>query len=296
VADTSQAWYFPWQVFFTVLSFTWGACIGSFLNVCIYRIPRELSVVKPRSFCPACSKPIPWYCNIPILSYLVLGAKCGSCGARISARYFLVELSTAVLFLLVWMKFDSPGTGAALWLVPALDWKLVPVYWLMVSGLLLGTFVDFEHMIIPDRVTLGGIAAGIVLSVIVPSMHGVSGPLLGLAWSLAGAGTGWILMWSVAFFGKMIFMKDAMGFGDVKLLGAIGAFIGWKAVLFTVMFSSLIGSVAGVSLVVLHRRKMQSRIPYGPYLALAAIVWVLWGSNIWEAYLGLFTPAELYQP
>jgi leader peptidase (prepilin peptidase)/N-methyltransferase len=139
--------FFPWRMFFSVLSFAWGACIGSFLNVCIYRIPRELSVVKPRSFCPHCNNPVPWYLNVPLLSYLMLLGKCRYCSGRISARYFLVELLTAMLFLVIWFQFEQGPVARTLNLVPINDWKLVPVYWLVVSGLILGTFVDFEHLI-----------------------------------------------------------------------------------------------------------------------------------------------------
>lgn len=279
---------FPWWPFFTVLSVAWGACIGSFLNVCIYRIPRELSVVKPRSYCPNCNHPIEWYNNIPLVSYLLLRAKCRHCGGKIIPRYFLVELLVAVLFLLVWLKFDIAIGTRPLHLVPITAAALVPVYWLMVSGLVLGTFVDFEHLIIPDRVTLGGIAAGLVLSPLVPALHGASSWHWALIWSAVGAALGWGLLWGVGYLGSLIFKKDAMGFGDVKLLGAIGAFLGWKAVLFTIMISSLAGSIVGITLVVTKQKAMQSRIPYGPYIALAAVIWILWGPALWDGYLNMF--------
>jgi leader peptidase (prepilin peptidase)/N-methyltransferase len=279
-----------WYVVFSVLAFVWGACIGSFLNVCIYRIPLDLSVVKPRSFCPACKRPIPWYLNVPLLSYVLLGGRCRWCRTRITPRYVLVELLVAVLFLLVWLKFEFPGVSTALGLAPVSDWKIVPVYWLMVSGLVLGTFVDFEHMIIPDRVTLGGIAAGFVLSAVVPSLHGETGVLRSLIQSAIGIAAGWGLLWATGVLGKMLFRKEAMGFGDVKLLGAIGAFLGWKAVLSTVVLSSLVGSIVGITLVATKCKKMQSRIPYGPYLALAALIWMLWGPSIWQWYMNLLVP------
>lgn len=282
--------FFPLRPFLLTMSFALGACIGSFLNVCVYRIPRELSVVTPRSFCPACRKQIPWFYNVPILSYIFLRGKCRYCGAGISPRYVLIETLTAVLFLLAALKCGFLPETPILGLVPVADCRLVPVYWLAFSGLLLGTFVDLEHMIIPDRVTLGGIVAGVAASVVLPSLHGTARVLPALLASLAGLGLGWGLMWSVAFFGRLLFRKEAMGFGDVKLLGAIGAFLGWRAVLFTVMVSSLAGSLTGISMVLMGRREMQSRIPYGPFLALAAAVWILWGPRLWTAYLGILSP------
>ena len=278
---------FPEYVFLTVLCFFWGACIGSFLNVCIYRIPRDLSVVTPRSFCPHCRKPIAGYHNIPIISFLALRGKCRACGSAITARYVLVELLTAVLFLIIWLKLERPDGRQVLGLTAMSDWKLVPIYWLVVSGLILGTFVDFEHLIIPDRVTLGGIVAGILLSVVAPSLHGKEDMLSGLLWSAIGAAAGWGLLRAVAVLGKLAFRRDAMGFGDIKLLGAIGAFLGWQAILFTVLLSSLIGSIVGILLVLARMKKMQSKIPYGPYLALAAVLWIFWGPTLSSAFLNL---------
>ncbi|MDD4873223.1 MAG: prepilin peptidase [Kiritimatiellae bacterium] len=294
--DLFQSYLFPWREFFVFLSFAFGACIGSFLNVCIYRIPRELSVVKPRSFCPNCNTPIPWYNNIPLFTYLFLRGKSKCCDREISFRYFLVEAITAVLFLLVWLKFDLLPGSRALGLVPITDWRLVPVYWLVVSGLILGTFVDFEHLIIPDRVTLGGIVSGIILSFALPSLHLEDSHIISLLYALLGTLVGGGMLWGLAIFGKMLFHKDAMGFGDVKLLGALGAFLGTKAVFFNVLISSLIGSIAGVSLILAKKQTMQSRIPYGPYIAFAAIIWILWGTTIWDAYINMFIPPEITPP
>ncbi len=295
VVDAVQSSAELWFAFFAVLSFCFGACMGSFCNVCIYRIPLEIPVYRPtRSFCPHCKKQIAWYHNIPLLSWLMLRGKCRYCDARISFRYFLVELITATLFLLVWLKYDLLVEKPVLGLVPFSDWRLVPVYWLVVFGLVLGTFVDFEHMIIPDRVTLGGIVAGLALSALVPSLHGESTVLLALLWSSIGALVGGGTLWLTAIVGRIIFKKEAMGFGDVKLLAAIGAFFGPKSILFTILVSSLGGSVVGVSLVACKNRDMQSKIPYGPYLALAALIWMLWGLALWDAYLNLFRPGPAY--
>ena len=280
------------RIYLDVLVFCFGACMGSFLNVCIYRIPLELSVITPRSHCTKCNTPIAWFDNIPLVSYLALRARCRRCGERISPRYFIVELLVAALFLLVWLKFGLPGEPRPLWLTPFPTIWMVPVYWLAVFGLALGTFVDFEHMIIPDRVSLGGIVIGIVLSALVPAMHFASTFDEGLTAAITGAIVGSGLLWGVALLGKLLFRKDAMGMGDVKLLGAIGAFLGWKAVLFTVMGSSFVGAVVGLSLVAGGQKQMQSRIPYGPYLALAALVWMFWGPTMWNAYLDWLIPPQ----
>jgi len=290
MTETMQEVLQAWQFFFSGIAFVLGTCIGSFLNVCIYRIPLELSVVTPRSHCPHCEKLIPWYLNIPLVSFLMLHGKCRNCGGRISPRYFLVELLVGVLFLLAWLKFDFFTGSTPLGLTPALTGALIPVYWLVVSGLVLGTFVDFEHLIIPDRVTLGGIAAGLVLSLLVPELHLTRSPLTALARAGIGLAAGWGSLWAVAVLGQFIFKKEAMGFGDVKLLGAIGAFFGWRAVLFTIVVSSFTGSIVGIALVATAGRKLQSRIPYGPYIALAALLWMYWGPALWDLYINLLTP------
>ena len=280
---------FPWYPFFTVLAVAWGACIGSFLNVCIYRIPIELSVIKPDSHCPVCKKPIRWYQNIPVFSYMFLNGKCANCGTKISPRYVLVELLVALLFLLAWLKFGLTDGPRPLGLLPITDFKLVPVYWLVITGLVLGTFVDLEHMIIPDRVTLGGIVCGLICSALVPSLHGQEQVLPSLMQSAIGAAVGWGSLWSVAILGEFIFKKEAMGFGDVKLMGAIGAFFGWQAVLFTIIISSFLGSIVGVTLILTGKKEMQSRIPFGPYISLAALLWIYWGQAWWNLYIGFIT-------
>jgi len=296
MSDILQLSSFPYYPFFSLLSFVWGACIGSFLNVCVFRIPREISVINPRSFCPHCSKTIPWHHNIPLVSFLVLRAKCKYCGGRISIRYFLVELLTAIFFLLTWLKFGLEPGPRFFGLVPITDWRLIPIFWLVVSGLILGTFVDFEHLIIPDRVTLGGIVAGLIFSALVPTLHGHTDRILALLLSTLGAAMGGALLWTMAVLGKIMFRKDAMGMGDIKLVAAIGAFFGTKAVLFTIFVSSLIGSVVGITLVLSRRKSMQSKIPYGPYLALAAVIWMLWGPNLWNVYLDLVTHKTVCMP
>jgi leader peptidase (prepilin peptidase)/N-methyltransferase len=263
------------MAYLTVMAFVGGACIGSFLNVCIHRIPREESIVHPRSRCPACGHPITWRDNIPLVSYFLLKTRCRHCGAAISPRYFVVELLTAFLFLAVWNHYG-------------LDAR-TPVYLLMVSGLILGTFVDLDHMIIPDRVSLGGMAAGLLCSGLVPDLHGQADAWLGVRDAAVGLAAGSGILLLVAWLGRRLLKKDAMGLGDVKLLGAIGAFLGWPGVLFTVMLSSLVGSAAGVGMILGGHREWQSRIPYGPYLALGAVTWVLGGHAWWDRYVQWIT-------
>ena len=252
--------------FFTPFVVLFGACIGSFLSVCIYRIPRDESIVRPRSHCPSCGKLIPWYFNIPVLSWLMLGGKCHYCKSRISPRYLILEVFTALLFTVVWLQVFAgltiPEDLGRAWLThgndllappcwrygltPLLHPALLPVYWLVLWGLILGTFVDLEHYILPDRVTIGGMVAGVVLSPLVPELHFTASWSTALLRSLLGLAVGFGLLWIFAWLGERVFKKEAMGFGDVKLMGAIGAFFGWKAVLFVLFSSSLFGSVVGV--------------------------------------------------
>jgi len=205
-------------------------------------------------------------------------------------------LLTAVLFLLVWLKYSCVPSQRPLGLVQIDAWYLVPVYWLVVSGLILGTFVDFEHLIIPDRVTWGGMAAGFALSIVLPALHGQHSMIHGAMLSALGGALGFGILWTVGYVGTLIFRKEAMGFGDVKLMGAIGAFLGWRAVLFTLVVSSLVGSAVGITLVCAGKKEMQSRIPYGPYLALGAVLWILWGQALWNVYLDIFPAPEQMQP
>jgi leader peptidase (prepilin peptidase)/N-methyltransferase len=260
-----------WALYFTLLVFLVGLVIGSFLNVCIYRIPREESIVHPRSHCPNCNQLIAWYDNIPVLSYFILRGRCRHCAIPISPRYALVEMLTAVLFLSVWNACGwDPRT---------------PVYLVMVGGLILGTFVDLEHYIIPDRVSLGGMVAGLFFSALVPALHGKETMPPALLASVIGLIAGSGSLYLVAELGRRMLKKDAMGLGDVKLLGGIGAFLGWQGVVFTILISSLLGSVIGVTLIVSGKREWQSRLPYGPFLAIGAVGWVLGGHQLWAWYL-----------
>ncbi len=288
-----------------------GACIGSFLSVCIYRIPRDESIVRPRSHCPSCNTMIPWYFNIPVLSWIMLGGKCHFCKARISPRYLILEVFTALLFTVVWFQVLSgmmmtdgelqlwmahgndllaPASNAPLGLTPLPAWALLPAYWLVLWGLILGTFVDLEHYIIPDRVTIGGIIAGLVISALVPELHFTLSWKASLIRSAIGLAAGFGGLWLIAIIGEFAFKKEAMGFGDVKLMGAIGAFFGWKAVIFVLLSASLFGSIVGVGLIALGKRQLQGRIPFGPFLALGTLLWMFWGRALVSAYMRFLLP------
>jgi leader peptidase (prepilin peptidase)/N-methyltransferase len=313
-----------------VFAAVFGACIGSFLNVCIYRIPLDQSVVAPRSHCMTCGKLIPWYHNLPVVSYFALRGRCASCGARFSFRYAAVELLVAFLFLFAFCLWTPDGGrppfGARPLLVPGTPGDgtlaplaLVPVYWLFLSGLVVGTFIDFDHFILPDSVTIGGMVAGPVLSALVPAMQmrigigpewGPDGCFIaprllfptwwgsGLAWSLVGLAAGFVPLqllracatWYFRRRGRIGPEDEAMGFGDVKLMGAVGAFLGWEAAAFTVAVAALYGTLVAVPLLLARRRSMLSRLPFGPYLSLGAATWLFWGHRLVAAYLTLLPP------
>ncbi len=288
-----------------VAAFLLGSCVGSFLNVCIYRIPLDQSVAWPASHCMRCGHRLAWWQNLPVVSYFLLRGKCHYCKAPFSFRYALVELLTAMLFVLPLLALPPdivtvapvpegfvrsapppPLFGMARLATPA----LIPVVWVFLSGLVIATFVDFDHFIIPDSVSLGGIAAGLALSALVPAMHGQAAWHRGLVASLLGAAAGSGTLLLVAWLGRIAFRKEAMGLGDVKFLGAIGAFWGWKAVFFTLVMGAFAGSVVGIALLALGKGKLGSRIPFGPYLALGAFVWLFWGPSLWGAYMRLLLP------
>jgi leader peptidase (prepilin peptidase)/N-methyltransferase len=363
------------QLYLDFIVFLFGAVIGSFLNVCIHRMPLDQSIVSPPSHCPHCNQRIGWADNIPLFSYLALGRKCRNCGVKISPRYFLVELLTGVLFLLMWLKltrWDNPPLYGIFFLKG-------PIYWMIIAGLIVATFIDFEHYIIPNEITFGGIIVGLVLSTIYPPLQPTDMftswilklmPVTMPPWaagffrSFFGMLTGGLILLSIAEFGKLLFgrlriplapdttiviadgklklpdeeiawddlffresdrirfkaaslkfadkefadatvmveensitingenypftgtvtieaktneiviPREAMGFGDVKLLAGIGALLGWEATVFSIFLSSAAGALVGLALIALRKRDLQGRIPYGPYIALGALVWL----------------------
>jgi leader peptidase (prepilin peptidase) / N-methyltransferase len=365
--DNSVAGY---HFFFATFAFVLGAVVGSFLNVCIYRMPLDISVNEPRrSFCPACKKQLNWHQNIPLLSWLSLRGRCANCGSRIAFRYFAVELLTALLFLAVWLQFP---------------WQIALAYGVFVSLLIVGTFVDFEHFIIPDEVTIGGTIAGLLASFLVPALMSTEGRRAALLTSALSALLGYAILWIVLEAGKKVFGKkkiqldaptpfswtrkgddadfvvgeekglwsdyfsretdllvllcdeavvdtrnvgktdlrfhynrvkidgeeisldmleqisgvvrelqiprEAMGRGDLKFLAAIGAFLGWRAVLFSVFAGSLLGSLVGLLTLVIGKRVWSAKLPFGPYLTFGGLVWMFFGESLLRWYLGLLNP------
>ena len=358
--------------FWTVAAFVFGSMVGSFLNVCIHRLPLGESIVSPPSHCPHCRYSIPWYLNIPLVTWVWLGGQCAHCKAPISPRYFLVELMTGIICALCWTNFG--GVSVFLW----------AAYFTLVAGLIVGSFIDIEHLIIPDQITFGGMAAGLLLSFLVPQMHLAfpafvritkPGPALldSLAGLIVGAGVIYALLRGGKLFwgrqkmklppatriiftestvklpdeeilyedlfyrksdsiemharqvelvdrcylnipvrltsdclkigeetfdpekvlcleivaDRIVFPREVMGPADITFMGAIGAFLGWPAVFFSIAASSFIGSFVGITAILLKKKEWSSRIPYGPYLAAGAVIWVFGGYHWMKSFLHL---------
>jgi leader peptidase (prepilin peptidase)/N-methyltransferase len=351
--------------FWSLVFFALGCMIGSFLNVCIYRMPLELSVVSPPSHCPHCKYSIPFYLNIPLVTWLALRGRCKNCGASISPRYFIVELLTGAAFLSCWLAFGHQSAGLAI------------VYAIFLAGLICATFIDFEHFIIPDEITLGGMVVGFIASFFLPSLHGTKTLTDGMIQGVLGIAVGAGMIYAILRLGKLMFgrqrlkfpaetkiifsetcvhlpdkeiayaelfyrksdvivlhaqtvelvdrcykdvtirlspsalkigdeeinpdgvpcleavsgeiilPREAMGFGDVKFMGAIGAFIGWEGAVFSLMVSSLLGAAVGIILILMRRRAWSSRMPYGPYIALAAVLWIFGGKKFFHALFAM---------
>jgi leader peptidase (prepilin peptidase)/N-methyltransferase len=245
-----------------------GAAIGSFLNVCIHRLPRHESIVWPSSRCPACGGRIAPYDNIPILSFLWLRGRCRACRAPISLRYPLVEAANGLGYVWIAQQFGFGWSAAA--------------YAALFSALLVVTFIDLDHQIIPDRVTLPGIPLGILCAaVVLPT--GLFNSLLGV---LVGGG----LLWFMAWISPYLFGKEGMGGGDIKLLAMVGAFLGWEPVLLTVLVGASAGALTGLLLIAFKRLRRDQHIPFGPFLALGAVVAMFFFSEIKAWYAGFFVP------
>ena len=253
------------DVFFYACVFFVGLCIGSFLNVCIYRLPASKSIVRPRSMCPNCGNFIPFYDNIPVLSYLLLRGRCRYCKNVISPRYPVVELLTGLFALITVLKFGL--TVSAL------------VYFLFIATLLAVTFIDIDHRIIPNVITLPGIALFFAAGLLVPQITWKDS-LLGI---LIGGGS----LYLVAQAYYLVKKVDGMGGGDVKLLAMIGALVGWQGVLFTIFTASLSGTLAGLAVMIQQRSTVRQKIPFGPFLAIGAICFLFFGETLIRWYFSL---------
>jgi len=253
--------------FIYIIFFILGLIIGSFLNVCVWRLPRGGSIIYPGSHCPLCSAPIRWYDNIPILSFLLLGGRCRSCGGRISFRYPLVELLTGCLFVAMYGSFG-------------LSYQTL-IYILLASSLLTVGFIDLDKKIIPNLITLPGIALGLIFSLLFSHLS----PKDSLLGTILGGG----ILLLVGIFGKALFKKPAMGGGDVKLAAMIGAFLGWRQILLVLFLSFLLGAVIGTTVELIKGTLSKGRqIPFGPYIALSGLVAVFFSKDLINLYLGLF--------
>jgi leader peptidase (prepilin peptidase) / N-methyltransferase len=242
-----------------------GLTVGSFLNVCIHRIPREQSLMFPPSRCPGCEHRLSWFENIPVLSYAVLGGRCRKCRSRISIRYPLVELATMALFIVHGEVF-----GWSALLVPRL---------LFACAMVVLFAIDLEHHLLPNVITLPGIAIGLISSAVLPP---------GLVDALIGAAIGGGVLWLIGEAYYRYSGHEGMGGGDVKMLAMIGAFLGWKLVLVTLVLSSFAGSLIGVAVIALKRGGMKYALPYGTFLALGALVASLAGDAIVNWYVSLY--------
>ena len=242
-----------------------GLCIGSFLNVCIYRLPLRQSLNHPPSRCPRCGYELRWYDNIPVISYAILGGRCRGCRGRISLRYPIVELLTMGLFLLHGFVFGWTA--------------LLAVRLVFACALVVLFAIDLEHQLLPDVITLPGIAVGLVSSVFLPP---------GFVAALIGAAAGYGVLFLVAEAWARLRKMDAMGGGDLKMLSMIGAFLGWKLMILTFALSSFLGGFFGALLILTGRGTHASAVPYGTFLAVAALVASLWGERMIAWYTGLY--------
>lgn len=249
-----------------LVAFGWlGLSVGSFLNVVIHRLPLRTSVVRPSSRCPNCGYGLRWFDNIPVLSWLLLKGRCRKCGTPISIRYPIVEILTMLVFLLHWWTFG---------------WTLLMAVRLLFACALIALFaIDLEHHLLPDRITLPGIATGLILSVIVPP--GIVEGMLGV---ILGGG----VLWAIGEAYYRYSGQEGMGGGDVKMLAMVGAFLGWKLVLVTLVLSSVMGSLIGLLVIAIRRGGMKYALPYGTFIALGALAASLLGDRLIAWYVGLY--------
>ena len=251
-----------------IFVFILGTVVGSFLNVCIYRLPRGESIVRPPSHCPHCKRPVRWYDNVPILSFLILRGRCRNCGKQISIRYAVVELISGVFFVWTGVNFGwSFQSGIGIFLF---------------SSLLIVSAVDLEHQIIPDEISLGGLLIGLLVSSLFPSLHRETIWWRGLIQAIVGMLVGGGIIYVTGVLGDLIFRKESMGGGDVKLLAMLGAFLGWQKVILVYLLAPVLALPFGLFLKFVKRVNV---LPYGPFLSLAGWFSFLWGESVIRWYL-----------
>ena len=249
--------------------FSFGAVIGSFLNVCIYRMPLNMSVIRPPSSCMKCKAPLRYYDNIPIVGYFIRQGRCRYCGFPFSMRYAAIELLTALLFIAVYSIYGLQSQT---------------LFWLLfVSVSIVITFIDIDHRIIPNKISLTGIPVGFAAGLVMPEIVDwwFVTPLQSILGIVFGGGVFWLV--NIVYFS--ITGRDGIGLGDVKLLAMLGGFFGWQTVLFTIFFSSLLGSIVGVSVVVLYGRSSRHPIPFGPFIVLGCWISIWWSHSILRWFL-----------
>ena len=274
-----------------------GAIIGSFLNVCIYRIPLEQSVSRPRSHCFSCGKTIRWYHNIPVLAWFFLRGKCAYCKTPVSFRYPAIEAITAMLFLMVFQMWGNP---AIFGLNPLSIPELIPIYWLFVASTVVNIMIDIDHRILLDRISLGGTVLALAAAAAFPAMHGELSWWHGLCDAMGGAAVGFGIGFAIAFLGERIFLQDAFGFGDVKWMMLFGALFGWNGLLWILLMASFLGLIMGVGALIYNRIKHLSEegavaIPFGPALGVAALIWLFWSRRLLDGFAWLREQALLHE-
>ena len=254
----------------TLAVFVLGACVGSFLNVCILRWPLGLSIVLPASRCSACGVRIPFFLNVPIFGYVFLGGRTRCCGTHLDWRYPVVELLTALVFVGLWNLYPP---------------NLFLAYALLAAGLIVASGIDFDHLVIPDALTLGGVVLGILLSYLIPELQDCRDPADAMIRSSLSAVVGGAILILLAKTASWLLQKEAMGTGDAKLLAALGAFLGWSSLPWILAVSSLLGAGIGVIILLQRKQKLGVKIPYGPYLAIASLFWLFGGKVLCSKYL-----------
>ncbi len=245
------------------IALTFGAVVGSFCNVCIYRLPRRESIISPPSHCPYCGMSVRWHDNVPIVGYILLKGRCRDCGHRIGARYPVVESTVALLYLGLWWL-----NGGQVWLFLA-DAAFA-------TALVICVGIDLEHRLLPDRVTLPLLGFGLMISLI----PGDLSPLASLIGALAGGG----IMYGIAVLGDAVYKRETMGGGDIKLTAAIGAFLGWRVLIVALFAAFVLGAIGG--LIYLAFGGKEKTVPFGPFLAMGALIAIVAGQQIWTWYTG----------